>query len=419
MKKILFLLTAVLTLVACGNKDNDINGNTGSGKKGKLVLNAQAEDSFIVKTKAETKAEAQPAIADFKVVIKNSDGTVWKQWEKYGEGITVDEIPAGNYTIETSYGENFAAAWDAPYFFASKGFSINADATTEVALSATLNNSKISLSYDEKVLSDLENIEVVVTGKVDGILTFTPAETRAAYFAVPENGVIKITVTGTRKSNGEALQQTTEITGYAAAQWHKIKIVLKSTAGSGNVSLTIDQTLIEKEQDIEIPDQDDITGGGDQPNPDPDPEPEPDVNVPSITGASYNGTPFNIDNALSVSAANVSELDVLIAAENGIEKLLVKIDSPTIPQEDLTNMGLGGVFDMVTPGAAEEGLTELGLYDPASPIKGKKAHTFSVGSFMAMLAGVGGVGQTHTFEIEVIDAQGKSIKKSLVINLAE
>lgn len=84
MKKILFLLTAVLALVACNDKNSDLNNESGNKKTGKLVLNAQAEDSFIVKTKAETGL----SIADFKVVIKNSDGSVWKTWEKYGEGIT-------------------------------------------------------------------------------------------------------------------------------------------------------------------------------------------------------------------------------------------------------------------------------------------------------------------------------------------
>lgn len=383
-----------------------------------------------------TKAETLPTLADFTVVIKTAEGSEWRRWEKYGtDGIVVEDIPVGNYTMEAFHGTDNAAAWESPYFFGSTAFSINASEETNVSVTATLVNSKITLAYSEKTLADVENLEVAVTGKSGGILTYTATEIRAGYFAVPEDGVIKIIATGTHKSTKTNLQQTTTITGFKASQWYKITINLVPTSGSGSFQLAIDQSLINKEVDIEIPEVGDITGGGETPDPGPDPDPDPDPNPdpdpdptpiptpPTIAGASLNGVPFNIDQIVSVSQASESTtLDVALGAANGIAQLLIRIDSPAIPQEDLESMGLGGTFDManVPPGSTlEQGLVGLGLIDLSSPIKGKRSHTFSIGAFMGMLATLAEPNSTHTFEIEVVDANGLRLKKSLVIVITE
>lgn len=405
MKKYILLLVSVLTFAAC--QDGSKQDNPNNKKTGSLSLTLEAKDNFTTKA-------AEISIADFSIVIKNADGSVWRSWDKFGEGITINDIPEGNYTLEAFYGKDLIADWESPYYFGETAFSINADQTTEVEVVSTLANAKITITYSDKLLAELDEIQVLVTGKNGGALTYTPTETRSGYFAIPENNTVKVYVTGVRKSNTEALQQIITITDFQAAQWHKINVALQSTAGTGAVSLTIDRTLIEKNQSIEIPELDDITGG--QPTPDPDPEP---TVKPTIEGSSYNGTPFNIDQPLTVSAASVTELNVLISATDGIKNLFVKIMSPTIPQEDLESMGLGGVFDMANPGFAAEALEELGLIDPSNPILGKTAHTFSIGGFMAMLSNIGGVGKEHQFEIEVVGTDGNKTKKTLIVNLID
>lgn len=418
MKKLIYLFIAVIAMGACTENPGDSSGQSNK-KTGKLTMSVKAENDFA----ASLKAVADPALADFAIVIRTSEGIEWRRWDSYGSGITVEDIPEGNYTIEALHGTNAAAAWDAPYYFGKSAFSINAGQTTEAAVTATINNAKVTLTYTEKLIDQVDNIAVVVTGKDGGVLNYTPAESRDGYFAVPDNGIISIAVTGTRKSNGDPLQINSKITSVQAAKWYKVNLDLVSTSGTGNVQLGIDKTLVEKDQNIEIPEEDDITNGGGT-TPDPDPEPTP---APSIIGASFNGTQFDIDQMVTITPADIEAggeagvvLDVLIGAESGISNLNVEIISETLPEEMLSAMGLWGVFDMANPTElAEKSLSELKLIDTANPIKGNKSHTFSVGGFMSLLSSVGGAGFEHTFKIEVVDANGNKTTKALKIYLTE
>lgn len=424
MKKFIHLLIAIVALASCS--ENPIHTEQPNKKTGKLNLSVEAKNNFAT----NVKAAADPDAADFTIVISTSDGNEWRRWDKLGDGIAIADIPEGNYTIEAFHGAKaaVAAAWDTPHYYGKSPFDINAGQTTDVAVTATISNAKVTLTYTEKLLDQVKDIEVVVTGVDGGVLTYTPTETRDGFFAVPDNSIINIVVTGTRKSNDAPLQINSTIKGVLAAKWYKVTLDLVSTSGNGNVQLAIDKTLVEKEENIEIPDEDDIIGGGGGgTTPDPDPDPEPGVTPPAITGASFNGSPFDIDQTLTITPADIEAagdngitLDVLIKAEGKINNLNVEIISPTLDEGLLSSMGLWGEFDIANPTeATRETLTDLGLIDPNSPIKGKTSHTFSVGSFMGLLAMVGGEKLEHSFKLTVIDVNGGSTTKTLKVYLAE
>lgn len=422
MKKFIHLLIAIVALASCS--ENPIHTEQPNKKTGKLNLSVEAKNNFATNVKAATDPDA----ADFTIVISTSDGTEWRRWDKLGNGIAIADIPEGNYTIEAFHGAKaaVAAAWDTPHYYGKSPFDINAGQTTDVAVTATISNAKVTLTYTEKLLDQVKDIVVVVTGVDGGVLKYTPAETRDGFFAVPNNGIINIAVTGTRKSNDTPLQINSTIKGVLAAKWYKVSLDLVSTSGNGNVQLAIDKTLVEKEENIEIPDEDDIIGGGGG-GTTPDPDPDPEVTPPTITGASFKGSPFNIDQTLTITPADIEAagdagitLDVLIKAEGKINNLNVEIISDILTEEALAFVGLAKTFDIANPtDEMKESLATLGLIDLNSPIKGKASHTFSVGSFMSMLAGVGGEGLEHSFKLTVIDTNGNSTTKTLTVFLTE
>lgn len=420
MKKIAIVLMAAIALVACADKSKEIINN--DGRTGTLAVAVQTNTEFT------TKAEVMPKLADLEVEIRNaSDNSLWRRWDKYGDGIgEINDIKVGNYVISAFSGTLQPAAFEAPYVHGSQGFSINPDETTPVELTSTLKNSKITVLFTDKLKAGVIELEAVVTGVAGGILSYTPTETRAGYFAIPEDGVVTIVVTGRRILNNEPINQKMTLTAFAASQWHKVTVDLVSTIGTGSFEIGINTELVEKDLGIEIPDQDDIIGGVDPDEPE---VPQPG-NGPTVIGQSFKGSPFDISKPITITGADLENadpelglaLDLLIAATNGVKNLYLTINSPVLPQEMLEGMGLWGEFDMAnleSGSKTEETLVGLGLIDPANPIKGKTSHKFSVGAFMSLLSTVGGAGNTHTFSLRVVDNTDLTTSAALVINMTE
>lgn len=420
MKKIAIVLMAAIALVACADKSKEIINN--DGRTGTLAVAVQTNTEFT------TKAEVMPELADLEVEIRNaSDNSLWRRWDKYGDGIgEINDIKAGNYVISAFSGTLQPAAFEAPYVHGSQGFSINPDQTTPVELTSTLKNSKITVLFTDKLKAGVSELEAVVTGVTGGILSYTPAETRAGYFAIPEDGVVTIVVTGRRILNNEPINQKMTIAAFAASQWHKVTVDLVSTIGTGSFEIGINTELVEKDLGIEIPDQDDIIGGIDPDEPE---VPQPG-NGPTVIGQSFKGSPFDINQPVVITMDDIDnadpelgiQLDLLIGATNGIKNLYLIIDSPILTEEAIGGMGLWGELDLAniaSGSTSETTLTGLGILDPNSPIKGKTSHTFSVGGFMGMLSGIGGAGHTHNFRLRVVDNNDLTTSATLVINMTE
>ncbi|MDE6541953.1 MAG: hypothetical protein K2L74_08065, partial [Muribaculaceae bacterium] len=75
---------------------------------------------------------------------------------------------------------------------------------------------------------------------------------------------------------------------------------------------------------------------------------------------------------------------VLIKSKNPIENLKITIDSESLTEDLLTDVGLAKEFDLANPGQFAEGLTGLGLPNGAD-VKGKTEVTFDITGFMTLL----------------------------------
>ena len=402
-------------------------------KEGTFSLNLKAEEDFVTvgSTKAQTKAT--PSVADFSVELKNADGSYYKKWNSYSEIEDIVSLPADSYTIKAANGTLQEAAWEAPYFLGTRDFKVEIQELSSVQLTCRLANVKVTMGFSEDFLSQLKEVKAIVSNGANGILEFSSTETRAGYFSVPQDGVITVTVIAKRVSNNATVQETLRLTAVEARQWHKINVGV-ATSGSSSFELTIDDTLIEKEDDVYIPGGDDIidNGGdngnwGEDPEQPTDPDKPAETAAPTITGASFNGTAFDITKTINISVAESEgcTLDVRIkTADNTItiQNLFITINAPTIPDVMLEQLGLLGEFDMANLDPTSLTYITLSnepinLINPNDPVKGKSDYTFSVGKFMSMLAQLNtGVSQ---FNIKVVDSKGKTTSATLSVNITE
>ena len=450
LAKILMLSSvAVMMFTAC-SKDNQKEKQV---ENGQLTLSLKKEGDFVItdggatSSQASTKAAATSVdLSAFYVEVESTDGTWYKKWNSFTEMPEIVTLPADEYVITAANGTLQKAQWEAPFYLGERSFSVDVQELASVSLTARLANVKVTVSFTEEFLSMLEDVKAVVSNDVDGVLEFAAGETRAGYFAVPSDKKLTVTVTAKRKSTGETIQETLHITDIEARQWHKINIGV-ATSGSATFELLIDDEMIEKEKDVNIPDADDIIdNNGDEGNWDDDnqgdegegddngegdgegegDEPQ-DTPAPVLAGASLNGSAFDLSQPVVLTQTEASNcvLDVSITAAGGdvtIQNLYVKINAPTIPDEMLEELGLLAEFDMANLDPQSVTYVTLTnepicLVDPASPIKGKVSHTFSVGKFMSMLSALGT--GTNSFSIKVVDSAGKSSQATLTVTITE
>ncbi|MDD4819819.1 MAG: DUF4493 domain-containing protein [Flavobacteriales bacterium] len=432
MKRIAQILIATATLALSVVSCEKTAIKPEETKEGTFSLNLKAEGDFVTVSNTKAATKATPTLADFAVELKNVDGSYYKKWDSYTSIPEIVSLPADNYTITAANGTLKEAAWEAPYFLGSRNFTVSIQELSSVQLICKLANVKVTMGFSQEFLSQLKEVKAVVSNGASGILEFSSTETRAGYFSVPSDGVLTVTVIAKRVSNDATVQETLRLTEVEARQWHKINVGV-ATSGSSSFELTIDDSLIEKDDDVFIPDGDDIIdNGGDDGNwgddTDPTPPTDPDEKAaPSITGASFNGTAFDITKAVNIATAEADgcTLDVRIkTADNTvtIQNLFVTINAPTIPDVMLEELGLLGEFDMANLDPTSTTYSTLSndpinLIDPSDPVKGKNDYTFSVGKFMSMLAGLGT--GTNQFNIRVVDSNAKTSSATLTVNITE
>lgn len=180
------------------------------------------------------------------------------------------------------------------------------------------------------------------------------------------------------------------------------------------VAINVDSSLTGSDEVIgvnpgEEPGIDDFPeNGGEEPG---DGDGEGDQNMPTIVGANFNGSPFDIENdVLNITGA--ATLKVEINAPNGIAHLYVDIQSETL---DVTEVGLSNSFDLAYPGDLQEGLNGLG-FPTGGEVIGKESTVFDISTFTVLLLTFSG---DHNFVIHVVDQQNLEVTKVLKLRVTK
>lgn len=414
----LTLLAGMLAFTACHSEVME-GQSTGKGELNLASMTAE------VNTEVETvylgsRAESGTDFSNYIVTVYDAQSQKVNQW-KYSEMPEIVSLAVGTCTVEVTSAEAPANGFDIPYYKGSTTCEIKENEIVDVpAITCKLANMMFSVEYDEEFKSKMGEDVVTTITVGDNSLEIPSSETRKAYLVAPGGETTSMTVTLKGTIDGEAIDYSERFTDVKTGVHNIIKYKFTPVSdGSGdggtlNVAINVDSSLTGSDEVIgvnpgEEPGIDDFPeDGGEEPG---DGDGEGDQNMPTIVGANFNGSPFDIENdVLNITGA--ATLKVEINAPNGIAHLYVDIQSETL---GVTEVGLSNSFDLAYPGDLQDGLNGLG-FPTGDEVIGKESTVFDISTFTAWLLTFSG---DHNFVIHVVDQQNLEVTKVLKLRVTK
>lgn len=428
MKKYIYLMLSVVlagVFGACSKDDPFDVGNT-SNKEGyfmKSALDVTLGTEGPRSLKNSNVRAVAPSVNDFKVEFINpaTDEAV-VTYERYAAMPEIVTLPVGEYYVRASYGDNPAAAFDAPYYAGQSGqFAIWEDKFTDDVeeIVCKIANVRVSVVFEESLRKAMSK-DSKVTVKVGdvGSLDFTVADVdagRSGYFAYVK-GSNSLAATFSGVVDGGNVVETKDYSNVEPGNHYSIIFRLHdaSQGAPGNIQgddiIIVDATVTTEDMSRDVDDQenvveDDMRPAEGEPTPD-DPgtdEPgDPDAAKPTITA----DAPYVMNQDQEIQEAEVV-MHVHSAAEGGIQSFKVEIDSQALDENELSGVGLNRFLDLIEPGEYEEGLKDLG-FPVKDEVKGRSDVTLSISAdFMTLLKLLGT--SYHHFILSVTDANGQTV----------
>lgn len=418
MKKIIPVILIAMALTACHRSAQPSEG------VGTLSVKMAQDGDYII-----TKA-SNTDVNEFTIdITRPSDGYV-KHFDRYGDMPQVLELGSGNYTITAQSPVTKQAAWDLPIYGASANFSIIVGELTPVTMVATLQNMKVSISLSENFKKELSNYTVTVTNasswetadpEVNTLVWADKAavdEGRPGYFSVAP---LMVKVDAYRAIDGSETHAALSIAQVAARDHHIIKLDAKVTGTVSGISLTVDDSVNDKDDDVDVPGWDEVPvegggngEGGDDGGDDGGDNP-PASTAPTMTWAAnpdFNPVPIQTE----------MDVDIVITAQEGIKDFLVLVDSnvlaETIAQmsghNDYTySPGNPFVMDLIKDDGLTTALT--GLIPVKDQLEGQTTVNFSLSQLVPLiLTYAPASGSEHIFTLQVTDAKDQTLEKAVI-----
>lgn len=379
---------------------------------------------------------AVPSTGDFNVVISRKSvsktraaapGSVEYKYSDMPEVLT---LPVGNYKVYAHYGTdgedplkwNKAAAWDEPYYYGESEFSIDANKITDDVdpIVAKLANIRVTIVFHPSLLSAMSSdskVEVRVGDQ--GVMEFTPTETRSAYFKhVNQSQSLTATFTGT--VDGSPVVETEGYDNVAPGNHYRITFrmhgidddkpgtVIGGVAVDASVeTINMNHTIDGEKEEYLVDDMRPQQGGKDEPTP-PTPD-DPDAPLPSAKAIEPEGefagyTRLNLDADNEITDKLYCAWQVVSEAEGGFKKFDVEIISSTLTPSVLVGVQLTDKLNLIDPGQYQDALAELGF--PVN-VGGLSEAKFDITSFLELMTALGP--GKHEFKLTVGDANGESV----------
>lgn len=448
MKKYIYLMLSVVLagIFASCSKDDpfDIGEDSATGQLRTSSLGVTLKSDYGPRPlKRGARRPAAPNVDDFTVEFYKAGKAEPVASYLYSKMPEIITLPVGDYTAKAFYGNNPAAAWEAPYYEGSTNFKIQADEITEnvETIECTFANIRVSIYFDSVLKESMgPDCKVAVRVGESGLLDFTVADEyeRSGYFAFVEgSNTLVATFSGT-VDGVYTTENKTEIQVQKGKHYQiKFKmydageedpgsirpgegsddlIIIDTEITSENIDSSVDSGETVIDDDMRPQEGDDEDPGKDDPKPD-----DPKAEGPSITARA----PYDIDgrNLIELVDDDTAEtgqsskypvvLEIHSDAVGGITLFEVVIDSDKITPSLLSGVGLGAELDLINPGDMAAGLKSLG-FPIQNEVKGQSDVVFDITSFVPLLPVYGAA--EHRFILKVADANGVTTKKFVLYN---
>lgn len=426
MKKIflicLTLFTSLLAFTACHSEAME----SVSSAKGDLNLSSmKAEvDTNVDTVYVGSRAESTVDVSNFLVTIYDAQSQKVEQWN-YNAMPEIVSLAVGTYSIVVTSAETPSNGFDTPYYKGTATCEIKENEVVDVpVITCKLANMLFSVEYDEEFQGKMGEDVVTTITVGENSLEIPYSETRSAYLIAPEGETTSMTVTLKGTIDGESIDYSERFESVKIGVHNIIKYkfapVSDGSAGDGTlgVSIVVDSSMIGSDEVVgtdpgKEPGIDDFPEeGGEDPG-----DGDGDENAPTIVGANFNGSAFDITkDVLEVKKGASAQLQVTLSALNGIAHVYVTIDSETLTEDILTGVKLAKSFDLAEPGALEAGLKGLG-FPTGDAVVGQTDLLFDITDFTSLLGFKGAA--NHNFIIRLVDQNGLEVTETLKIKSVE
>ncbi len=178
--KFLFFAGIICVLLLAGCSAEDRYNAVGTGQLSP-VLTADFSVPLSVDPSVLTTTSSQPETKDFAVAIVREDGTLFKSWDTFGEFPENMKFPLGSFVFKASYGNIDKEGFEMPYFEGSEPFQVFDKQNTDISVTCTLANAKVSLVYTDAFKNYFSDFATTLKTEKNNSIIFSKDETREAY----------------------------------------------------------------------------------------------------------------------------------------------------------------------------------------------------------------------------------------------
>lgn len=237
---------AAAAFTAC--TDGIGTGFESSDAKGKIALTTSIDCSV---ENSRSRVEYNEVIADsLSLKLTSADGSFTRTWNRLSDFSTDQLFAVGTYTLEAFYGSSDSEGLESPYFHGSTTVRVEEDKTSQVAVTATLANALLDITYTDDFLSYMTSHSTQVHsagGKYFDVESTKPVYTKA--------GEVEIFVKFTKPNGQTANLSAASFTAEPKHFYHvTIDVTNKGGSGSASLEITLSDGLAEETIDIDISD---------------------------------------------------------------------------------------------------------------------------------------------------------------------
>ena len=166
-----------MLLTACSAEDRDTTAGTGQITP---VLTADYSVPLATDPAVLTTTLSQPDTKDFAVAILNEDGSLFRSWDSFSDFPANMDFPLGSFVFKATYGDMDKEGFDEPYFEGSEPIQVFDGQNTDIAVTCTLANAKVSLEYTEAFQNYFSDFATTLKTSNNNSIIFSKEETREA-----------------------------------------------------------------------------------------------------------------------------------------------------------------------------------------------------------------------------------------------
>ena len=265
-------------------------------------------------------------------------------------------LPAGRYTAVVSSAETGAAAFGAPFYTGSIGFSIVSGEVANIDITAAVANTKVTVEYDDAVKDNFSSYDFTVSNG-QGELVFSNSDGTAdedGWFSV--TGTLSWTLSLVNNDGQKYRDLTGTLEDVKAKEHYKFRWSLETEPdgiGAGAVSIVLDDSMNEKEFTLEL---------------DPD-----DTSVPVISAD------FDYSGLVQTEAGDASSRTITVSSEDGFSSLLFTYSDPAdfssrsvelagASEEVLSALSSAGISVSAVQESSAEATIDISAYISSLPV---------------------------------------------------